>query len=859
MSRSPVTGSGAPDRGPVPASTFRTGSWRRDALAVLWLLGGAVAMLGPAFVHGHFLGPFDLMSLAGLTRHAGVTAHQIQNLNGGDLINELIPWSTLAWSQVHSGHLPLWNPYNGMGIPLAFNWQSAPFSLPAVVGYLAPVRYAYTVSLLATLFIAGTGVYVLARILGLSRVACVFAGTAFELSGPVTGWLGYPHASVASWGGWILAALCLVFRGRHRVRSVAFLGIVCALAVYSGQPETLTAMGLAMAVFVAVQLALRLRVFGGTGPVLRPLADVVLGTVAGAALSAPLALPALQLTGESVRSVSAGSQGVPLHELVYLIFQGFDGLPIAGNIPFGGYTLFYSEVAAFVGVIAVSLAVVGVVVRRRSPEIVGMTAVALVAGLLIYSPVASLMNDLPLLQKVNWLRALLSLALAIAVLAGAGLDSLVRSYSEAAVRRWTTASLAAAGVVVAGLWLFGRGSLPPAEASIRARSFIEPVIEVGVGLAVVGVLAVVSRRREALPIWAASFGGALRRGGGLRNSCYPAVILDEGGHGSKGASRAVNPAPSGANGPVAQATEGRSRSGMAGRARALGIGVGTCAGLSLLVCETVVLILASSQLISSSSQFFQPTPAVSSLQRAVGTQTVAAGRGYCSLGIAPEGNIAFRVHELDVYDPILPKSYYQSWLALTGTRMPAGFNLFCADITSAQLARRFGASFVLEPKGAPGPVGGVFDRAVGDEILYRIPDSGEATLTRLTSEGSLPSDDTQGTVLPVRHPSPSSWRIATSASTASVLRLRLSNVPGWHATIDGHPLALAPFSGSMLQARVPAGRHIVEVRYWPGTFTLGLVIAALAAVGLSTALLLRRRRPGKKTRARPAPEPRVAK
>ncbi len=59
------------------------------------------------------------------------------NTQISDLIREIIPWTTLAWTQVHHGILPLWNPYSALGAPLAFNWQSGAFSLPALVGYLS--------------------------------------------------------------------------------------------------------------------------------------------------------------------------------------------------------------------------------------------------------------------------------------------------------------------------------------------------------------------------------------------------------------------------------------------------------------------------------------------------------------------------------------------------------------------------------------------------------------------------------------------------------------------------------------------------------------------------------------------------
>ena len=96
----------------------------------------------------------------------------------------MIPWTTLAWTQVHHGQLPLWNPYSALGMPLAFNWQSATFSLPALIGYLFPLRLVYTVQVLTTLCHRRDRRLRLGPVLRLSVVACAMAGTVFELSGP---------------------------------------------------------------------------------------------------------------------------------------------------------------------------------------------------------------------------------------------------------------------------------------------------------------------------------------------------------------------------------------------------------------------------------------------------------------------------------------------------------------------------------------------------------------------------------------------------------------------------------------------------------------------------------------------------
>jgi len=102
----------------------------------------------------------------------------------------------------------------------------------------------------------------------------------------------------------------------------------------------------------------------------------------------------------------------------------------------------------------------------------------------------------------------------------------------------------------------------------------------------------------------------------------------------------------------------------------------------------------------------------------------------------------------------------------------------------------------------------------------------------------------------VQHPDPATWRVgttATTATTAQVLRLRLTDVPGWHATADGRPLGVYSWDGVMLQVVVPAGTRHVTVWYRPTTFDLGVVLAVVGGVGALVLLAwgpVRRRRTG---------------
>jgi len=371
-----------------------------DALGILWVLLAAGVALTPALAHGSSLGNYDIQTVYGGLAKAGAKVRWQQ---ATDQLLLFMPLSHLAWTQVHQGHLPLWNPYNALGIPLAFNWESATFSIPVLLGYLVPVHLAYTVQVLATYVIAGVGVYVLGRVLRLGVLGSAMAATVYELSGPLFALVGWSFGGVMAWAGWLLAAAILVLRGRHRVRAVVFFAVVVACAIYAGEPEALVFLAIAVLVLAAVVLGSRALRYGGSGPILRPLIDLVVAGVAGVALGAPLVLPGIQVGGLSIRSFRGGEclttgcgrpRGLPLVDLVHVLFQGFNGLPVAGSQWFPN--VLYINTVAYVGVIAVVLGVLAIAMRRRNPEVLAFGVMAVVMMALVFAgPIVSFMEDLP--------------------------------------------------------------------------------------------------------------------------------------------------------------------------------------------------------------------------------------------------------------------------------------------------------------------------------------------------------------------------------------------------------------------------------------------------------------------------------
>jgi hypothetical protein len=747
--------------------TKRLAKWVPELGGLLWVVAAAFVAMAPALAHGASLGPDSILSQFGLSTKQGVAiAHPFTS----DQVGAIIPWSTLAWQQVHHGQLPLWNQYSALGMPLAFNWQSATFSVSSLIGYLVPLRLAYTVQVLVTLVVAGTGGYFLGRVLRLGVIPSALIGTAFELSGPLFLWLGWPHATVASWGGWLFAAAVLVVRGQHRARNIFFLAIVWACAIYAGQPEILLLLGLTLGVFLTFSFIAHARLANGRRRVLRPVLDLALATGAGAALGAPLILPGLQLASVSIRNQQGNVAG-PLHGFVYLLVPQFDGSVAADA----------ADAAAYVGSITLILGVIAAAVCWRVPAVSGFTAAAGFTLLLgLFGPLDVLMNHVPIVGHVLWHRATLPMALALAVLGGFGLDALIRSRGIQ-FARWLSWGFGCAFLFLLAILASSRSHLPAdVTLGIRAHAFIYPMAGALLGFLATRLLVLMNHRPR------------------TRDS---------------GLARPPRWSP--------------PRSWVA---------------VFLLVGETVVLIIAAIPVWvgSSSPRPLTPTSAEVSLQQTVGSSLVGfagaglSNRGGClkkgGLGIPPNVNVAFGVRQLAVYDPLVPSAYFTSWASQSHTA--AGFRRFfyyCPPIDTLAQADLYGVGFVLQRQGLAGPQGGQFVKRIRDEDLYSMPGAAAATLTPIPVRLAgvvLPAVDALGTPISVVHPDAASWRISTDAKTPQELRLRLTNVPGWRATIDGRLLALVPLAQIMLQARIPGGRHDIELHYWPPAFTAGLALAA---------------------------------
>src|SRR3990167_8269344 len=86
--------------------------------------------------------------------------------------------------ELSKNRIPIWNPHIGTGYPTLAEGQTAIFFLPNLVFFrFLPFVWAYNLTLVLSFLLAGWGIYMFCRSLGLNKMASTYAGTIFPLGG----------------------------------------------------------------------------------------------------------------------------------------------------------------------------------------------------------------------------------------------------------------------------------------------------------------------------------------------------------------------------------------------------------------------------------------------------------------------------------------------------------------------------------------------------------------------------------------------------------------------------------------------------------------------------------------------------
>ena len=373
------------------------------------------------------------------------------------------PWAKVQSQAWHDGSPPLWNPYQGLGAPLAANLQSAAFDPFLAAVHLHPTPLTWDVSFFVALFLGAAAMYLFLRQIGLDRIPAL-AGTA----------------------PFLLSGFFFLLSNNHFVRSYLYLPVLLALAqrtlrsdrwwapvalgfavcgnLFVGMPEpsifilgALVLYCVFLTVFPPVPIA-RGRVllrFGGA-------------LLLGLALAAPLLLPAFEYIRASFNGHAPGDRLGLLADQPTQLIGWF--IPHLLGKPGAIRGAHLSETLDWVGM-AAAVATVGALacprtIRRHGGYFFLALATVLLAKGYGYSGL-QWVGRLPLLERLifpQW--GLPVVAFCVGVLVGIGVQGL--SDGDLQRRRFLTGS-AALLAAVAALFLMSRSNFIPATAGHYTR------------------------------------------------------------------------------------------------------------------------------------------------------------------------------------------------------------------------------------------------------------------------------------------------------------------------------------------------------------------------------------------------------
>jgi Bacterial membrane protein YfhO len=487
---------------------------------------GAYVVLGviffaPGLVPGHTISAADFLWSAAPWNSSiptGIVRDSIHPLVVGSN-RQLVDPTTLfepylQYTRSQLPHIPLWNPYIMGGTPYLGDMQSAifsPFSLPA---YILPFWWSLGVIAVMKVVVAAMGAFLLARVLGMRFAGAFLCGTVFGFGLFFIAWLPWPLGNVFPLIPWMLLATERLIR-RPGPLAASGLAVVTALQFLGGHPETSVHVLLATVAFFILRVlqspggvvaamgnaarAGRSRLAAFVATARRPAVTFVLALVLGTALAAVAIVPFLELLHNSSDLSSRPRSGVHVPAAYY--FASF----LPSYFP-GGFVI---ETAFYAGALPLVLALVALLRAQLVRVVLALFALLCALVVLGIQPFFGIAGRLPGLDLTYLSRLTILYLLCIALLAGWGLDDLVRWRPQGSRAVAVTAiaisvlvlpvivvfatgqsSLRFLGTAVKVAWSFAQAPAsgsPHEEAIVRLAALVVWLTVAGVGLLLLGL------------------------------------------------------------------------------------------------------------------------------------------------------------------------------------------------------------------------------------------------------------------------------------------------------------------------------------------------------------------------------------
>ena len=393
-----------------------------------------------------------------------------------DILYQYYPFTWYLLENLHSFHIPLWNPFMFAGMPFAadvqtqvfypLNWLMAAFFAPSQRFVFWLVEFKCVLHL----FMGAVFCYLLLRDLGKSRTAGIVSGFAFGLSGFMVGHI--IHMTLVATYAWFPLVMLFYLRTLRdrRLRNAVLTGLVLGASALAGHPQVTLHMLSTLVVVCILFVVTDWR--GESGRILPRHASLLLLSIAiGLGCAAAAYWPALVYSGHTVRELmtfqESSELSLPLSFPVLLLAPKFFGsITGAGTdtVPFWGGAANYDywETACYVGTIPLVLAVIGLARDRsrfRWPLAI-IAGLALVAAMGRFTPLYRLLFEfVPGFDRFRIPARFVGIfTLSASILAGFGMDALFDRTAASNRRAPVRILLAITAVAMCGWLLFAAGT-----------------------------------------------------------------------------------------------------------------------------------------------------------------------------------------------------------------------------------------------------------------------------------------------------------------------------------------------------------------------------------------------------------------
>lgn len=359
-----------------------------------------------------------------------LATHVRGGLGGQPYIDNNVAYTTQALGYraaldwIH-GIVPWWNPFSGVGLPLAAEYQSAVF-FPLTFLLLLPKGM--LLEHLTLQVLAGWGTYALLRQMGLGRLAALTGGALYGFDGTLA-WFDHAPAFPVPFLPWLLLGIerAWIKVNAHEHGGWRLLALSLGLLLLAGFPETAYLCGLFASGWALVRLfqAAKQR----RGAYMRRL---MLGAGVGVGLAAPQILaffeylPLADLGGHAGGFAKAH---LPLLAAIPSLFAPYAfGPPTAFSNSWPDLVRVWGAVGGYVDILLLATALYGLIARRSAvTALLVLWTLAAWAKTFGWPPATTLWNKVPGIPNTAFFRyATPTWELAVIILAALGLDQLRR-------------------------------------------------------------------------------------------------------------------------------------------------------------------------------------------------------------------------------------------------------------------------------------------------------------------------------------------------------------------------------------------------------------------------------------------------